>query len=124
METELLSEKSQKYSCNNCDYFTYNKYDFKKHQSTQKHINCDKTNNLEINGNQNLSNEKVKYNCEKCNYNCSIKHNFNLHLLSKKHLRNINKEEISKTYCCNNCNKEFINNSGLWKHKQKCVRES
>jgi len=122
METELLSEKSQKYSCNNCDYFTYNKYDFKKHQSTQKHINCDKSNNLEINGNLNLSNEIVKYNCQKCNYNCSIKHNFNLHLLSKKHIRNINKEEEKiKTYCCNNCNKEFTNNSGLWKHKQKCV---
>ena len=121
METEILSEKSQKYSCINCDYFTYNKYDFKKHQSTQKHMNCDKSNNLEINGNQKLSNEIAKYNCEKCNYNCSIKHNFNLHLLSKKHLRNNNIEEKIKTYCCINCNKEFSNNSGLWKHKPKCV---
>jgi len=24
-------------------------------------------------------------------------------------------------YCCEKCNKDFINRSGLWKHKQKCI---
>ena len=38
METKKSQKILQKFVCNSCDYFTSNKYDFKKHKTTRKHI--------------------------------------------------------------------------------------
>jgi len=81
----------------------------------------EKNTNLEINGNANLA--KDEYYCEICEYKCDRKYNFQMHLNSNKHQNKANQNAINKTklYCCNKCNKDFINNSGLWKHKKKCI---
>ncbi len=82
----------------------------------------EKNTNLETNGNANLV--KDEYYCEICEYKCDRKYNFQMHLNSNKHQTKANiNNDINKTklYCCNNCNKDFINNSGLWKHKKKCI---
>jgi len=42
-------------------------------------------------------------------------------LLTKKHRNRINGEPDKITYICSNCNKEYLNNSGLWKHKKQCL---
>ena len=62
-----------------------------------------------------------KYSCEFCNYFTCYSKDYKKHLLTKKHKeRNGNIQEISKVLICNNCEKKFKTNAGLWKHKQKC----
>ena len=68
--------------------------------------------------------------CELCDYTCCKKFNFDRHILSTKHLKatsgnksatkNEQNEQKGAIYCCDNCNKEYSNRSGLWRHKQKC----
>ena len=77
---------------------------------------------LETNGNQ--KNESEFY-CNICNFQCKYKSNYDKHLLTEKHKKKYiivhegEHEEIK--YICCNCNKQYINNSGLWKHKKKCL---
>jgi hypothetical protein len=66
------------------------------------------------------------YNCEKCDFKCSNKKDYNRHLLTRKHnLATISNElATEKTpqtiYTCENCNKKYINRTGLWRHKKIC----
>ena len=75
--------------------------------------------------------EKIpkKFNCNHCHYYTSNKKDFDKHLLTLKHQKNINGSilevmEVKKTpdYICD-CNKKFITHSGLWKHKNKCLKK-
>ena len=69
-----------------------------------------------------------QYNCEKCDYHTSKKFNYDKHILTAKHLHSINgnnfNSKSSKSskniFICFNCNKEYKDNSGLWRHKKKC----
>jgi hypothetical protein len=63
------------------------------------------------------------YNCVTCQYKSGNKANFEKHLLTRKHqlATNVN-EKVAKSckkYICH-CGKDYITNSGLWRHKQKC----
>ena len=73
------------------------------------------------------------FECEKCDYRCSKKYSWERHILTPKHLKEINGNnlEIKKgkkgqkgqkmaKYYCDNCDKKFQTNAGLWKHKNKC----
>ena len=66
-----------------------------------------------------------KYECKKCNYISSKKSNYNNHIRSAKHKKsmvsNENKLPLSYDYICQNCNKTYKDNSGLWRHKKKCL---
>ena len=71
--------------------------------------------------------------CAICDYKCSKKFNFVRHQTTSKHLNLINdnnpqelsngKEKKNKL-CCNNCGKEYLDRSGLWRHKKKCSSPS
>lgn len=56
----------------------------------------------------------MRYFCKKCFYETEIKCNFNKHLKTKKHLN-----KNSKFIC--ECGKEYKYNTGLSKHRKKCV---
>ena len=65
-----------------------------------------------------------------CDYNTCKKGNLNNHFLSKKHKNNeittennIIKQDLSKKYQCQNCDKNFKDRAGLWRHKKKCKIE-
>jgi hypothetical protein len=70
---------------------------------------------------------KLKYSCISCKYFTSNKFDFDKHLSTRKHKNKENKElamkllEKSQThkYVCG-CNRNFMSNSGLWRHKKKC----
>ena len=100
--------------CKYCHYYAYKLSDYTKHESTRKHLK----NSLEINGNQNVS---AYYDCSYCKYNTCIKSNYDKHLLSEKHKKNVSGEHKDPKHICSQCNKEYLNNSGLWKHKKNCV---
>jgi hypothetical protein len=93
------------------------------HNSMDKEESYINSTSLETNGNENLV--KDEYYCNTCDYTCHRKYNFQLHLNSKKHKNNDNKngdmeESDPKIYYCSICKKDFLNKSGLWKHKKRC----
>ena len=69
-----------------------------------------------------------KYNCEYCQYNTSKKSSYDNHNKSNKHKNNIiaaknntnMPNSCSKKYICKDCKKEYIDRTGLWRHKKKC----
>ena len=57
---------------------------------------------------------KMKYECFVCNFSTNNKYNFNKHLKTKKHLNK------NKKFICE-CGKSYKFNSGLSKHRKKCI---
>jgi len=83
---------------------------------------------MTTNDNEKLVKFSNKYFCEKCNYTTCRKYNLLIHNESIKHKNNILTTKnngllvnISKTQKCLNCNKEFNDRAGLWRHKKKCI---
>jgi hypothetical protein len=69
-----------------------------------------------------------KFVCENCNFITYNKKDFSRHILTKKHIINnyqciSTEKNLKKTYQCI-CGKIYKENSGLWRHKQKCNIES
>jgi hypothetical protein len=83
-----------------------------------------------------IGNLKVAQNfcCNLCDYNTSKKYNYDKHIITTKHLSNVAGNQIfpkkvakvakvakeSSIFTCNSCGIQYITNSGLWKHRQKC----
>ena len=67
-----------------------------------------------------MNNMNEKYFCDNCHYSCSKKFLWEQHLKTIKHKRKQMETEETKILKCNICNKNFMNRSGLWKHKKKC----
>ena len=81
-----------------------------------------------------LNNNKF-FECVICNYNTCRKKDFNKHLLTSKHISNVKQSSQAvkiikskqntqiifqgKKYECL-CGKNYVDNSGLWRHKKKC----
>ena len=123
METEYMN-LPLKYNCDICNFNTSNLKDYKRHITTLKHKNGVKNATL---GKQEVAKNTPKFYCEKCDYYCNKKSNYTKHLATEKHIlcmttsndTRVEDNEI-KLSNCHVCNKEFVNRSGLWKHKKKC----
>lgn len=71
-----------------------------------------------------------KYYCNYCDYKCIKKYNWDKHLLTAKHKKTTDNNKLSlksetnlvKPYLCENCNKRYIDRTGLWRHKKKCPK--
>ena len=65
------------------------------------------------------------YNCESCDYNTSRYSQYTRHLTTAKHCRqqNGNKKvpNSSTGFQCENCEKNYKDRTGLWKHTKKCI---
>jgi len=68
--------------------------------------------------------------CDFCDFVCSCKRDLDRHFNTKKHQSNINstfsnefyqKKPESKIFTCELCNKNYIDRTGLWRHKKKCI---
>ena len=74
--------------------------------------------------NKNLPKICYKFYCEKCDYRTCKKSSYDDHLISAKHKKsmivNQNLPKICSEFICQNCSKKYKDNSGLWRHKQKC----
>jgi hypothetical protein len=82
-----------------------------------------------------IAKNRKKYECKLCDYNTCNKCDFEKHIQTQKHIYNelsikstdlsINLSEKSeksqtKIFTCETCNKEYKDNSGLWRHNKKC----
>ena len=68
------------------------------------------------------------FSCKKCYFNCSKQCDWDRHILTRKHTMEINgnKMEIQKNANnnqCDICKKYYKTKSGLWKHKNKCIKQ-
>ena len=70
----------------------------------------------------NEKNEK-NFTCSKCDFKCSYLSDWSRHLVTRKHQMETNGNQMETNYECD-CGKKFITNSGLWKHKKKCLTEN
>ncbi len=79
MTTKNSQKNAKKFVCDKCDFFTSNKYDYKKHLETIKHKNNVTTTD--------------------------------------------DNKGVSKTskFICVNCEKNFNDRAGLWRHRKKCI---
>jgi hypothetical protein len=82
-----------------------------------------------------LSQEIPKFFCKLCDIKTNNKKDFNKHILTSKHKKQIEINGLStnfpentlttaETLICNNCNKQYKERSGLWRHKQKCKHKN
>jgi len=74
----------------------------------------------------------LQYSCIDCDFITNKKSNYDAHLLTRKHKLAINgTPEINKIqpfqaveFTCTYCNKKYKDNSGLWRHKKKCLEDN
>ena len=100
MEIKNYEKTPKLLHCKYCHYYTYNKSDFNKHNTTRKHNLIVNSPNLEIIGNEKVEDNLATYICSCCNYTTHIKFNYDKHLLSVKHNKNyilLNEEEQIET---------------------------
>ena len=71
-----------------------------------------------------------KFYCSKCDYYTSRKSQYERHTSTLKHFRkqmetngNVLVQKSSTAYICKECNKDYKNRSGLWKHNKICNSE-
>ena len=77
------------------------------------------------------ANSAQKFYCEICHYGTSKKSSYDTHILSARHKKstfiNQNQPEfceiLPSKFTCQNCNKEYKDKSGLWRHSKKCKIE-
>jgi hypothetical protein len=75
--------------------------------------------------NQIQQNSSAKYSCNICDYYTSKKCNYDEHITTAKHksaiISNQKKAISGAKFICPNCSKIYKDNSGLWRHKKKCI---
>ena len=76
---------------------------------------------MELFGTKKNSKKLVCYSCEICAFSTSNKNDYARHLKTIKHLGTKMETKNSEKLQCNICEREYVNSSGLWKHKKKCV---
>ena len=113
-----ISNNCYKYTCLPCYYYTNSTRDYNKHCATDKHLNITDQN----------ENKKIKklLSCNICDYHTSNLRDYNKHCGTRKHIKSIEDTSISSsnsksTYVCKNCNKQYRERTGLWRHNQKCI---
>ena len=74
---------------------------------------------------------RKEYECKKCHYITFNKYDFEKHINTIKHISNdlaiesieLSQKSQEKKFICSQCNKEYKDNSGLWRHKKKECNE-
>ena len=119
-DTQIIEPvlNTKKYCCETCNVTLQNQHLLDVHNNTKKH--CKKILGIETT----VTNFLGKYFCEVCDYKTVRKSSYDEHLLSRKHQKSMNGNQNLQKNCnefiCQNCNKKYKDNSGLWRHKKKC----
>jgi hypothetical protein len=79
---------------------------------------------MEIKETKKLKKNLERFVCESCYFKCYMKCDWDRHIVRPKHINSASgkseeTKKLKKTYICD-CGKNFITNSGLWKHKKLC----
>ena len=115
LESKKILKKSKFFVCEICNVTSSRKQDYDTHLLTAKH----QRNQVETEKILTISLEN--FHCIECNFSTLKKSLFDKHINTLKHIQYMNKDADKPTsYCCDNCNKVYLNRSGLYKHKKHC----
>jgi hypothetical protein len=70
------------------------------------------------------------FECKECNYSTCSSKDFKKHTNTKKHFSNTSQHLATENppknpkLICENCNREYKDRTGLWRHKKKCFIDS
>jgi len=75
-----------------------------------------------------IAKNRICYECKKCDYTTCNKYDYDKHQKTIKHLSNdlamfsmnLSQKSQAKCFTCKECNKDYKDYSGLWRHKKKC----
>ena len=81
-----------------------------------------------MNDNEFYLKKPTNFFCENCDFKCLYKKDFTRHIDTIKHKNNVlttknndfGPKKPKQTYSCDNCNKNYSDRAGLWRHKKKC----
>ena len=79
---------------------------------------------LTTNDSENMLKTCHRFYCKKCDYGTSKKSSYDNHLLTAKHQKTTTNNHImpSQTvYICSECDKNFNDRAGLWRHKKNVI---
>jgi hypothetical protein len=69
----------------------------------------------------------MRFECIECEFKCYANGDWLRHIATQKHLENMKINNLSTKntkkldiYLCKNCNKQYRDRTGLWRHKSKC----
>jgi hypothetical protein len=120
MATSLSQNIANNFYCNFCDYTCSKPSDYNKHILTRKHKTATISQQMATPHTQIIANN---FHCNLCDYTCSKSSDYDKHLLTTKHRIATNSACLvakNSTYICDCCNKEYVDRTGLWRHKKKC----
>jgi len=105
----------KKYFCNICNL------QCKSPKQYNEHMNCI-NNEIDLSTIIAKKNDKPYY-CNLCDFNTCKLTDYNRHIVTKKHISNKKNEKNEKhSYMCENCEKEYNDRTGLWRHKKVCIK--
>lgn len=110
------TKEKQTFICDTCNVSFGTTKQYEAHNKTKKH-------KMLLNPENKMSDNSKKFNCDKCNFKCYKKGDYTRHLLTRKHKISADSNMVAAkktSYMCENCNKEYIDRTGLWRHKKKC----
>ena len=115
MDSKKTQKNAKKYSCKFCDYFTYNKTDFNRHVSTDKHQNNENDSKMIVNDSKKTQKNAKNSNLFKCNCGKTYKYDSGFYRHKKKCLINNtnNTNNINNTNNTNNNSSELIINNTI-----------
>ena len=86
--------------------------------------------------NEKMPKNADSFECKLCDFKCSKSSNFKTHLLTRKHQKKTISNDLAmisnekmlpdaepQKFICDLCNKSYKDNSGLWRHKKKCLKK-
>ena len=116
---ELNNSTSQSFNCANCNMSFNNEIELQHHNETKKHIKNSKETTA-----QEPQSIMFKYKCNICDYNTNRKSQYERHVNTSKHQALVKNNHIlvKDELKCSNCNKTYIDRSGLWKHNKNCKK--
>lgn len=70
-----------------------------------------------------MKKQSVFYECQECQYSTSKKTDYERHCKTLKHRCNSStcSSSSASSFICHECEREFKDRSGLWRHKKKCA---
>jgi len=132
IQEEVVVPIKKVYYCKTCNIKCQNSQQMETHNQSKKHlkkttINVSQDTLHDQNFKKN-SKKRISYTCAECHFITCNKNDYTRHINTKKHIVNVSQclsiENTQKhSYECDNCGKLYKDNSGLWKHKQKCTTE-
>ncbi len=131
LDTQLIEEVINKkvYFCETCNIKLQSAHLLKIHNKTKKHCKrlIDfKTKMPQFNPLFCCEKNEKNYECINCHFKCCFLSDWKRHLTTRKHIELVNGNEFTKKndasrHKCEYCEKMYKTQSGLWKHRTKCI---